>query len=67
MSRSCLVMNRTSSNGKKEILTASRVRAWWLVAVCGYELESKRRLPKESPFGEIYYKNHWMLWKDEKN
>lgn len=61
------IMNETGSDGRKEISTTFRLRVWWLVAVRGYKLESKRRLPKESPFGEIYYKNHWVLCKVKKD
>ena len=49
------------------ITTAFRLRAWWLRTFRGYRLESKRRMPKQSIFGEFYYKNHWVLRKrDEK-
>ena len=67
MSRGRLAMSETGSGGRKEITTSSRIRAWWLVALRGYVLENKRRVPKESPFGEIYYENHWVLSKDEDN
>lgn len=45
--------------------TSSRVRAWFLERFRGYALESVHREPKESVFGEIYYKNYWILTKPE--
>lgn len=67
MSRGCLGMNKTGSGRRKEITTSSRLRAWWLVTLRGYVLVNKRRVPKENSFGEIYYKNHWVLSKDKDN
>ncbi|MCH7958641.1 MAG: hypothetical protein IID08_00830 [Candidatus Hydrogenedentes bacterium] len=49
------------------ITTAFRLRMWWLRIFRGYHLNSKRRMPKQNFFGEIYYKNHWVLSRrDEK-
>jgi len=53
-----------SSDGKGSITTTSRVRVWWLTTVGGYRVENKRRVPNENAFGELYYKNTWVLVKD---
>ncbi len=58
-------MNTTRSDGQAEITSSSRVRACWLVTFRGYTLESKKRAPHENAFGEIYYKNHWVLTKQK--
>ena len=59
------VVSTSGSDGKVEIITSARVRAWWLTTFRGYTLESKKRVPHESPFREIYYKNHWVLTKQK--
>ena len=41
------------------------MRAWWLTTFRGYTLESKKRVPHQNVFGEIYYKNHWVLTKQK--
>lgn len=59
------VVNTLGSDGQVEITTSMRVRAWWLTTFRGYALESKRRVPHESAFGAIYYKNRWVLTKQK--
>ena len=55
-------MEETGSDGR--VTTTSRLRVWWLQSVRGYRLENKRRVPHQNAFGEIYYKNTWVLVKD---
>ena len=43
------------------VTTSYRFRAWWLKTFRGYTMESMHRVPKQNLFGEIYYKNHWVL------
>lgn len=45
------------------ITTSFRLHAWWLKTFGGYTMESMHRVPKQNFFGEIYYKNHWVLSK----
>lgn len=59
------VVNTSGSDGKTEITTSARVRAWWLTTFRGYAVESKRRVPHESALGKIYYKNRWVLTKQK--
>ena len=59
-------MGDSGADGRTEITTASRLRAWWLKNFRGYVVENKRRTPHENAFGEIYYKNLWIMTKDDK-
>ena len=43
------------------VTTSFRIHAWWLKTFRGYTMESMHRVPKQNLFGEIYYKNHWVL------
>ncbi|MCH8203691.1 MAG: hypothetical protein IID09_00935 [Candidatus Hydrogenedentes bacterium] len=59
-------MNDSRADGRTEVTTSSRLRTWWLKNFRGYTLKNKRRTPHQNVFGEIYYKNHWVLTKDNK-
>lgn len=43
------------------IVTSSRVRAWWLVNFRGYTHESRSKVPRVGPFGQIRYSSKWTL------
>ena len=45
--------------------TSDRLKKLWLVNVSGYTLISTRRLPQSGMFGNIRYKNVWVLEKKE--
>jgi GTP cyclohydrolase I len=50
-------------NRAGQVETALRVRMWWLTLFRGYRVVSRHRLPKQNVFGEIYYKDSWVLAK----
>ena len=52
-----------TSGPEGSITTSSRVRVWYLTTFRGYEVFSQHRLPKQNSFGEIYYRNSWVLTK----
>ena len=58
-------MNDSGADGRTEITTSSRLRTWWLKNFRGFTVEMKRRTPHENTFGEVYYKNHWVLTKQK--
>lgn len=43
--------------------TGYRLRMWWLTWMRGYTITNRKRIPKSNVFGEIYYKNVWVLSK----
>lgn len=47
--------------------TSLRPRMWWLTWFRGFRVVSLHRVPKQNAFGEIYYKNQWILskWTNE--
>lgn len=47
------------------ITTTSRIRVWYLKRFRGYRVLSMHRLPKQNSFGEIYYRNSWILVRDD--
>lgn len=51
------------SDPEGTIRTSRRLRVFWLTRFRGYKVSSLHRLPKESTFGELYYKNSWVLVK----
>ncbi len=61
-----IAMNDSGGGGRTEITTGSRLRTWWLKNFRGYAVETKKRTPHENAFGEIYYKNLWVLTKEDK-
>ncbi len=50
-----------TSGPEGSITTASRVRKWYLTIFRRYKVLSVHRLPKQNSFGEIYYRNSWVL------
>ena len=58
--------NSLQSDGKRIVETSVRFRMWWLTWFRGYKLTNLRRLPKVNFFGEIYYKNVWVVSKDNR-
>lgn len=46
------------------VTTSSRIRKWFLTSFRNYRLVSTRRLPRENAFGEIYYRDSWVLTRD---
>lgn len=57
--------NIPRSDGKQTVETSARFRMWWLTWFRGYKLTNLRRLPKVNLFGEIYYKNVWVVSKED--
>lgn len=47
------------------ITTSSRIRVWFLKTFRGYRVLTTRRTPMQSTFGEIYYRNTFVLAKEE--
>lgn len=50
-----------------EVVTTSRVKAWWLASFCGHTLKCVKRVPKLSPFGSLYYRTLWLLHRPGEN
>lgn len=55
--------DQSSGNHPETVTTSSRLRMIWMTRFQGYRIDTVRRSPKESTFGEIYYKNLWVLVK----
>ena len=53
-----------TSGPNGSITTTSRLKVWFLTKFRGYRVLSMHRLPKESSFGELYYRDSWVLVKD---
>ena len=49
---------RMSDDG---VLTASRLRAWWLVRFHGYRVVSERLAPRVTFCGAVEMAPHWIL------
>jgi hypothetical protein len=43
------------------IVVRSRVKAWWLIVMKGYAVDTVRRRPKLSRLGSIEYDVEWHL------
>jgi len=43
------------------VFTASRIWAWWLIHAHGYQVVSRRMVPRLVLFGEIQMIPHWIL------
>lgn len=44
-----------------EVMTTSRLRAWYMVHFRGYTVAQCREVPRLSRFGHLRYECHWLL------
>ena len=55
-------MNEVFVTPRKEaLITASRLRAWWLVNYCGYRVAREMEHPVEGAFGRVRLVRLWAL------
>ena len=47
--------------GTDDVVTHSRLRAWWLTSFCGYSVAKTFEVPRQAAFGRIVYGNTWRL------
>jgi len=47
--------------GTDEVITTSRLRAWWLTSFRGYGVAKTFEVPRQVAFGRIAYANTWRL------
>ena len=57
-------MDGKEQDSQKSVTTSSRAHLWYLRLIKRYLVVSLHRVPKPSPFGELYYRDTWRLEKE---